>query len=85
MVNDKLTKFDHDDNKENNSNNNDNDLEPSEVLKEWKLYKYADILIVDLGYEDVEDWKLLTKDELMNEIGMKKGHAMKFMRKAAEL
>eukprot|EP01083_Nonionella_stella_P154813 499307_1 len=50
------------------------------LLKEWGLHKYAQELIDENGYDDVADWPDLTQDELMNEMGFKKGHAKKFVR-----
>ena len=50
------------------------------LLKEWKLEKYIKILVDDNGYEDVEDWRDLSVDELKL-YGFKDGHAKKFVRK----
>merc|ERR1719291_1016817 len=42
------------------------------LLKTWNLAQYAKILIVDGGYEEVDDLKGL---------GFKEGHSKKFVRK----
>eukprot|EP01083_Nonionella_stella_P177734 625595_1 len=49
------------------------------LLKEWGLHKYAEELIDENGYDDVAFWSDLSRDELVNEMGFKKGHAKKFM------
>merc|ERR1712228_152648 len=50
------------------------------LLKLWELEQYIQVLIVREGYEEIEDWKELTFDDLIS-FGFKQGHAKKFMRK----
>eukprot|EP01083_Nonionella_stella_P037254 101562_1 len=54
------------------------------LLKEWKLARYSDVLINEMGYDDIEDWKDLTEPELREEMKFKKGHASRFLRKIKE-
>ena len=56
-----------------------------QILSEWDLEQYANILIDDQGYEDIEDWKGIKLEYLINKINMKPGHAAKFMRKVGQL
>merc|ERR1712228_153971 len=50
------------------------------LLTAWNLAQYAKILIVDGGYEEVDDWKDLSMDDLKR-LGFKEGHSKKFVRK----
>eukprot|EP01084_Bolivina_argentea_P062439 114181_1 len=50
------------------------------LLKEWKLARYTGKLIDEMGYDDIEDWKDITEEELRNDMGFKKGHAQRFIR-----
>merc|ERR1712130_1053842 len=59
------------------------ELEVIKLLKRWKLEQYINILIVDKGFEEVEDWKDLSLDDLQR-FGFKEGHSKKFMRKLNE-
>eukprot|EP01084_Bolivina_argentea_P062438 114180_1 len=54
------------------------------LLKEWKLARYSDVLINEMGYDDIEDWKDITEQELRDEMKFKKGHASRFIRKIKE-
>merc|ERR1712228_307634 len=54
-----------------------------EMLKKWRLEQYVKPLIEDGGYEDIDDWKDLTLDDLKR-LGFKEGHALKFSRKMKE-
>merc|ERR1712228_637433 len=49
------------------------------LLKEWGLEKYIDKMR-DEGWDDPEDWKDITDDELKNDIGFSKGHIKKWHR-----
>ena len=51
------------------------------TLKEWNLSKYEEKLIDEEGYDNVNDWMELTEGELINDIGMKKGHCKRFLKK----
>merc|ERR1712228_715445 len=55
----------------------------NKLLKEWKLEQYAKILVEDQGYEEIDDWKELTLDDL-REFGFKDGHSKRFLRKVDE-
>ena len=50
------------------------------LLKEWKLERYIKVLIIDNGYDDIEDWNDLGIEELRR-YGFLEGHAKKFVRK----
>ena len=52
------------------------------LLTEWKLEQYAKVLY-DKGYEQINDWKDLTLDDLKR-FGFKEGHSKKFRRKTDE-
>ena len=83
FVGDKV--YQYDEAKEGSDDEEEAEVNVRDILKKWKLEQYADTLIDDQGYEDIEDWKSLTEDELINDIKMKKGHAKKFLRKIGEL
>merc|ERR1712228_636988 len=62
------------------------DVQPNpsvELLKKWRLEQYVEPLIEDGGYEDIDDWKNLTLEDLKR-LKFKEGHATKFMRKIQE-
>eukprot|EP01083_Nonionella_stella_P135987 413631_1 len=50
------------------------------LLKRWHLARYISMLIDQMGYDDIEDWKDITENELMNDMRFKKGHAKRFIR-----
>ena len=54
------------------------------LMKLWGLELYADLLIVEYGFDDTEDWKGIELKDLQ-EMGFKMAHARKFMRKVKEL
>merc|ERR1712228_554772 len=56
--------------------------EATKLLTEWKLEQYAKTLY-DNGYEQIDDWKDLTLDDLKR-FCFKEGHAKKFSRKVEE-
>merc|ERR1712228_155408 len=70
-------------------NNSDEDMyekkenKENKLLTEWNLEQYAKILIEDKGYEQIDDWKDLTLDDLKR-FGFKEGHLKKFRRKIDE-
>merc|ERR1712228_295883 len=53
------------------------------LLKEWGLEKYIDKMR-DEGWDDPEDWKDITDDELSKYIGFSRGHIRKWHRKFTE-
>ena len=59
-------------------------MDPKKLLKEWKLEKYAHVLIEVRGYDDVQYWNILSFAKLQD-IGFLEGHAVKFMDKVAKL
>ena len=56
-----------------------------EKLKQWDLGQYQNELMEKLGYDHVDDWKDLTLEEVINDVGMKPGHAKRFMKRMEEL
>ena len=62
--------------KENHIYNNNKSA--TQLLKEWNLRQYINKIINDEGYEDVEDWRDLEYDELI-QMGLKVGHAKRFV------
>ena len=83
-----VTDNDQDDNKYDNDDENEEQVvsksDPEGLLKAWNLESYAETLVDEEGWDDPEDWKDIELDYLV-EIGFKKGHARKFIRKAKEL
>eukprot|EP01084_Bolivina_argentea_P184981 319018_1 len=61
----------------NENNNSEN------ILQEWNLSQYTHTLIIENGYEDIEDWTQLSLNEL-KKMGFKPGHCKKFQRKVKE-
>eukprot|EP01084_Bolivina_argentea_P301695 520542_1 len=53
------------------------------ILREWNLSQYINTLIIDNGYEDIQDWIHLSLNEL-KEMGFKPGHSRKFQRKVKQ-
>merc|ERR1712066_1186231 len=76
---------DTDDSKTNGANDDDADDEVSfrDLLKQWKLDKYAD-KFEDEGWDDPEDWHEISEEELKDDMGFSKGHVKKFNRKYKE-
>eukprot|EP01084_Bolivina_argentea_P247421 413931_1 len=50
-----------------------------DLLKKWELSKYGQILIDDQGYDVINDWKHITKQDL-ERMKFKTGHAQRFLR-----
>merc|ERR1712228_893195 len=80
----------HDDAYEDNNSDEDmyekkenEETKENKLLTEWNLEQYAKILIEDKGYEQIDDWKDLTLDDL-ERFGFKEGHSKKFRRKTDE-
>ena len=48
-----------------------------------ELQQYAEVLIDEKGYDDVDGWKELTNDDLET-MGFKQGHSRKFIKKVQE-
>ena len=67
-----------DDEKKMDDNGDDNVC--YKLLKEWKLEKYVQVLMIDNGYDDVELWNDLSVEELKR-YGFLEGHAKKFVKK----
>ena len=59
--------------------------ESRQLLKVWDLSQYSKRLIEERGHRNISGWRELTLEELTNEVGMKKGHVIKFMKCAAKL
>ena len=59
--------------------------ESRQLLKVWDLSQYSTALIEEGGHHNISEWRGLTMKQLTNEVGMKKGHAIKFMKCAAKL
>merc|ERR1712228_351444 len=57
--------------------------ESIKLLRFWGLEQYTKVLIVREGYDEIEDWKELTFDDLIS-YGFKGGHSKKFLRKVLE-
>eukprot|EP01083_Nonionella_stella_P166306 555737_1 len=56
--------------------------EAHQLLKKWSLAEHSQVLD-DKGYDEVNDWRDLTKEELCD-MGFKEGHAKRFMRLVSE-
>ncbi len=63
---------------ENENENNNNQF--TNLLKEWNLSQYIEILIINEGYEEIIDCTDLSLDEF-KQMGFKAGHAKKLKRK----
>eukprot|EP01083_Nonionella_stella_P186216 681218_1 len=50
------------------------------LLSEWRLSQYKQTLIDEKGYDDVQDWKYLTEQQLIHDMEFKEGHARRFVR-----
>eukprot|EP01084_Bolivina_argentea_P127745 225900_1 len=50
------------------------------LLTEWKLKQFAP-KFKEFGWDDADDWYLMTGEELMNEIGLNRGHLIRFKKK----
>merc|ERR1712087_617647 len=50
------------------------------LLREWNLSQYKTVLIDENGYDVVDDWKHITKDELTQDMKFKVGHSKRFLR-----
>ena len=61
-----------------------NVLTAKTLINEWQLSQYAQILIVDKGFDDIEYWKTLSFERL-TAMNFKEGHAIKFIDKASKL
>ena len=57
--------------------------EPYDLLDEWRLQQYAEVLINERGYDDIEQWQKLTMQDL-EEMGFKEGHSRKFVDKVKD-
>ncbi len=57
---------------------------PVQLLREWNLSQYEEVLIDGEGYDDPSYWKDISLEEL-KQIGFKTGHARKFADKSAKL
>jgi len=65
------------------ANENDDDFAAMDVvklLKHWGLGQYVEVLVVDEGFEEMDDLKNLTLSDLQK-YGFKEGHSKKFIRK----
>eukprot|EP01084_Bolivina_argentea_P109360 195479_1 len=49
-----------------------------DLLKEWSLEQYGNVLIEERGYDDMGQWKDLTENDL-EQMGFKEGHARRFV------
>merc|ERR1712083_109112 len=61
----------------------DEAMDYRELLKAWKLDKYAD-KFEEEGWEDPVDWVDISEAELKDDMGLSKGHIKKFTRKYKE-
>ena len=50
------------------------------LLCEWNLSQYKAALVNENGYDEVNDWKYITKDELIEDMKFKVGHSNRFLR-----
>eukprot|EP01084_Bolivina_argentea_P009806 18298_1 len=62
---------------------NENAIECENMLRKWNLSQYINILIIEQGYDDMQDWIDLSVNELQ-QMGFKPGHCKKFKRKVKE-
>eukprot|EP01084_Bolivina_argentea_P305923 528532_1 len=69
--------------KNQNEEKEDDDF-AAQLLTKWGLKKYINILIDEMGFDDIIDWKSITENELENDMKFKRGHARKFIRKTKE-
>eukprot|EP01083_Nonionella_stella_P166305 555735_1 len=53
-----------------------------QLLKQWSLDQYSKVLVDD-GWDDVDDWSHLTEQKLLG-MDFKEGHAKRFMRLVSE-
>eukprot|EP01083_Nonionella_stella_P147503 465519_1 len=60
------------------------EIREHQLLIEWGLDQYISLLIEEKGYDDVEDWKDLSIDDLQT-MGLKEGHSKRFVRKVKQL
>ena len=82
-LNDLKSRFEQQKRDANNANEMNNAPNAKTILREWNLSQYIKVLIIDEGYEEIEDWKDLSIAEL-KEMGFKTGHAKMFQRKYKE-
>ena len=54
------------------------------LMKLWGLETYSDLLIIEEGWDNTEDWIDIEYDYLKS-IGFKEGHARRFIKKAKDL
>eukprot|EP01084_Bolivina_argentea_P066943 122029_1 len=75
-------------NKINQSTTSDAELQSNmnvvDLLKQWNLGQYEDVLINEEGYDDIEYWNQISLQEL-KVMGFKTGHAKKFIDKVSKL
>ena len=61
------------------TNDDDGDNLCIQLLKQWRLDGYIEILIDENGYDEVNDWPDLSIEELKR-YGFKPGHAKRFVK-----
>ena len=59
--------------------------DPRQLLNRWDLRQYSTALIEEGGHRNISEWRGLTMKQLTNEVGMKDGHAIKFMKYVGKL